>query len=238
MNRYLEDAVKQLENGLYICELPTGYGKTYSVAKLIKAMAEDPNEKRKIIYLTTLTKNLPDKTLKKIYGNDEDGYKKDVLRIRSNYDEVFDTLPELEVPEKYQVESYRELKTLISNYKSAKEFVIKDLHYLDSLNERINENEKKFRRYIQVCLKEKFRNKSDRLKAIHNNPEYQWIGKLYPAVFTDEHQVLLMTVKKFLSKNTTIVEPSYNFLKSSFLKTQLFLSMNSMPRKKLSRKRL
>lgn len=221
MYQYLENAIRQQENGLYICELPTGYGKTYSVAKLIKAMVKDPNEKRKIIYLTTLVKNLPEKTLQKIYGDDKAGYKRDVLRIRSNYDEVFDTLPELDVPEKFQVESYHELKSLISKYKCSKEFGIKDVQYFDSLNERINENEGKFRRYIQVCLKKNFRNKAERLKAIHDDPEYQWIGKLYPAVFTDEHQVLLMTVKKFLSKNTTIVEPSYNFLKPAFFKNTI-----------------
>ncbi|MBD2387057.1 hypothetical protein [Cylindrospermum sp. FACHB-282] len=60
-------------------------------------------------------------------------------------------------------------------------------------------------------LKENFKTKQERIQAIKNNPDYQWIEKLYPAVFTDEKTILFLTIDKFIVKNTTLIEPSYYF---------------------------
>ena len=57
-----------------------------------------------------------------------------------------------------------------------------------------------------------------KLYAIKTEKEWQWLGKLYPAVFTRDRQVLLMSMDKFLSRNTTIVEPSYMFYNSDVIK--------------------
>ena len=64
-------------------------------------------------------------------------------------------------------------------------------------------------------------NKEQRLEAVRNDPLYTWIGKLYPAVFTDDYRVLLMSMDKFLAKNSVLVEPSYDFLKADFISNSI-----------------
>lgn len=55
---YLLDVMQQHEHGLYMCELPTGNGKTYDSARAMKEYADSIGDDSKIIYLTTLNKNL------------------------------------------------------------------------------------------------------------------------------------------------------------------------------------
>ena len=57
-----------------------------------------------------------------------------------------------------------------------------------------------------------------RLYAVKTDKKWQWLGKLYPAVFTRDRQVLFLSMDKLLSRNTTIVEPSYMFYNSDIVK--------------------
>ena len=75
-----------------------------------------------------------------------------------------------------------------------------------------------FRRYIQSLLSKKFRNSNDRLYAIKTDHEWQWLGRLYPAVFTKERQIIFMSMDKFLSQNSTIIEPSSMLYNSPIIK--------------------
>lgn len=61
------------------------------------------------------------------------------------------------------------------------------------------------------------------MKAIKNDPNYQWIGELYPAVFTDYKTVFFLSMDKFLVKNSTIVEPSYYFSEKFINKALIFI---------------
>ena len=88
--------MKQGKQGLYLCELPTGNGKTYASAQAMKEYAETIEDNRKIIYITTLNKNLPEEALKAAY-NDDILYKQNVLRIRSNFDEVVEKINDIAV---------------------------------------------------------------------------------------------------------------------------------------------
>ena len=63
MKEYIITTMFCGEHGLHLCELPTGYGKTYNVVHAMKEYLADPDNHRKIIYLTTLNKNLPEKEL-------------------------------------------------------------------------------------------------------------------------------------------------------------------------------
>lgn len=55
---YLLDVMQRHEQGLYLCELPTGNGKTYDSAHAMKEYADSIVDDTKIIYLTTLNNNL------------------------------------------------------------------------------------------------------------------------------------------------------------------------------------
>ena len=68
MEDYLRKVLASDEIGLYLCELPTGFGKTYTASQLIAEFVRNDHTGRKIIYLTTLNKNLPEDELKAALG--------------------------------------------------------------------------------------------------------------------------------------------------------------------------
>ena len=118
MKDYLLEIMQQHEHGLYLCELPTGNGKTYDSAYAMKEYAELIEDDTKIIYLTTLNKNLPEDALRAAYG-DDDLYNRNVLRLRSNFDEVVDKILKVQVPEEIQTDTYLKLCKDVSLYRNA-----------------------------------------------------------------------------------------------------------------------
>lgn len=217
MKEYLNNILTNDEKGLFLCELPTGYGKTYLSTRAIFNYILKSKNKRKIIFLTTLNKNLPEEEFKAVF-DDEELYNNTVLRIRSNFDEVVEKIPNIEIPKDFCGDSYYNLRSAIQSYNQAIKRNVKDAGYIAHLEKRINEAERAFRQHITTHLKKTFLSKKQRLNAIKNDPMYKWIGDLYPAVFTDNYRVLLMSVNKFMKKNSVLVEPSYDFLKASFIK--------------------
>ncbi len=221
MKDYLFDVMKHGEHGLYLCELPTGNGKTFASTKAMVEYADTVNNK-KIFYLTTLNKNLPEEELMKVYGS-ETAYKRNVLRLRSNFDEVVEKILEIEVPEKNKTDVYHKLCKDVSIYHKAMDNNYSDKEYVNDLKDRINEGERKFRYEIKKLLKDKFANKTERIKAIKNDSEYKWIGKLYPAVFTDDYKIILMSISKFMKKNSILVDASYEFLNSNLIENAIIV---------------
>lgn len=221
MKNYVTSIMASDEPGLYLCELPTGYGKTYNVVQAMKEYLETPGKHRKIIYLTTLKKNLPEDELRAAFGDEV--YEKNVLRIRSNLDEVVEKIEDLYVTADFQTPQYDELLSQVKHYHKITRSDIYDKAYKMEVEERVKSAERAFRAEIAHKLKKDFPNKSKRLDAINTNPKWQWVGQLYPAVFTDERQILLMSVDKFLVRNSTLIEPSYEFLKSDLVKNAIIV---------------
>lgn len=217
MHDYLRNIVSTHATGLATIQVPTGAGKSYEVAKLIKEMADDPDEHRKIIYLTSLNKNLLDKDLEALYGDDKEQFQSKILRLRANRDEVKEKLLDIKIPEAFQTDKYICLYNVVRKYRSARENKITDSFYMEDLENQLHDAEQAYRKEIEKKLSKEFKGKEKRLYAIHNDEEYSWIGKLYPAVFTDERQVLVMSISKFLKHNSTLVERGYEFLKAKFL---------------------
>lgn len=208
--------MQQRKNGLYMCELPTGNGKTFDSARAMKEYADFIEDGTKIIYITTLNKNLPEDALRTAYGNEE-LYKQNVLRLRSNFEEVVEKILDIEVPEEMQTEAYLKLCKDVLIYRKAIDKGYADKEYIKELEDRIKEGDRQFRYEITKRLKNKFSTKKQRKNAIRNDVEYRWIGKLYPAVFTDDYKILLMSVSKFMKRNSILIDTSYEFLKSDFI---------------------
>ena len=217
MKNYVLKNMFSESNGLFMCELPTGYGKTYTIVQVMKEYISDISNKKKIIYLTTLNKNLPVEELLEAFDGDKQEYNKRVLHIRSNVDEVIEKLEELSIPEEFQTSDYIRLIRLVKKYKHIKESEFSDKEYINDLRKKIEKEESIFRRNISKKLAEEYKTKSSRLATIKKISKWKWIGQLYPAVFTDESQILCMSVSKFLKRNSCIIEPSYEFLKAPFL---------------------
>lgn len=119
--------MQQQEHGLYLCELPTGNGKTFDSAQAMKEYADSIGDDTKIIYLTTLNKNLPEDALRAAYGSEE-LYKRNVLRLRSNFDEVVEKILEIEVPEEMKTDAYLKLCKDVSLYRNAVDKRYADKH--------------------------------------------------------------------------------------------------------------
>lgn len=217
INDYINDTTKN--TGLMLIDPPTGYGKTYMAAQSIYNYARKSEGNKKIFFVTTLIKNLPVDELRKVYKEhgEEHLFERDVLIIKSNYDFVYENLLELDIPEQFQTKAYFELYdklTRIKKLEKKEDSAFKEV--VSELELQIKDKyEKNFRRDIYRIIKEQMpKKKSARLNMIRNNKDYQWIGKLYPTVFTDDYQVYLLTMNKFLVRNTILVEPSYEFLKN------------------------
>ena len=164
MEQYLREIMSVNENGLYLCELPTGFGKTYTSVKLIADWVCNHTSDRKIIFLTTLNKNLPEEELRLALG--ETLYDKNVLRIRSNFDEVVEKLPTLAIPEQFQTESYQRLLRRVQRYQRAVLHEAGDREYIAELEKRVSEAESGFRNMITEHLRKAFPSKNKRLEAI------------------------------------------------------------------------
>ncbi len=212
MKEILQKYCLESELGLLLLSMPTGFGKTYRVLEFIYNYYQTFKEKgRKIIFITNLKKNLPSDELKQRFIDQgrENEYEENVLFIDSNLDFVIKNLRNLdqEIPKQFKTESYQNLKKQLEKLAKSKN---SDKDFQDWLKGEIREKyEPAFRKSITEKLNEKSKKKQQRLDLIKHDRDYQWIGKLYPTVFTDEKTILFMSMDKFFVKNSTIIEPAY-----------------------------
>lgn len=214
-------------NGLILIDMPTGSGKTYSAIEYIfDACLQEENKSRKYIFVTTLKKNLPHEDLKDRFEKAGKGnlYDEKVLVIDSNMEAVisgWDNTVKDSIP--YEIRKTDEYKRFCQDI----EFVIEQRknkggqlkEFLVSIETNLRERaEPAFRRVLSECLGKEYSTTAQRILAIKSEKKWQWVAKLYPAVFTRDRQVIFMSMDKLLSRNTTIVEPSYMFYNSDVIK--------------------
>ncbi|WP_373479132.1 hypothetical protein [Geminocystis sp.] len=213
LQNILEKYCLEDKTGLLLLSMPTGFGKTHNVLDFIyHNYPQFKAQGRKIIFITNLKKNLPYQDLEKrfIRDNREKEYQENVLFINSNLDFVLDNLLNLEyeIPENFKKsENYKNLTKQIKQLQKSTKL---DSEFQQWIKDKIkDEYEPSFRYEIVEKLKQKCKNKERRLELIKNDRNYQWIGKLYPTVFTDEKTVLFLSIDKFFLKNSTLIEPPY-----------------------------
>ena len=209
-----------LNNGLLLIDSPTGSGKTHSVMQFIcDKVCSDSNTK--IFYITSLKKNLPENDLAKMFS--KIGKKKlfdeKFLYINSNFEQVRDNWSKVtnKIPE--HIKEYPTYKNLDIT-----------LHYLNNLPSDLRLNtenqlrldiEPKFRNYIKLLLKNEFSNPKEKLNAIKTDKNWKWVGILYPSVFTSEKQIFFLSMDKFLCGNSTLIEPTYQFLNHEIIENAI-----------------
>ena len=79
MKQAIENFCRSTDTGLFLLDMPTGFGKTYSVLDFMVDNYDAPEFKdKKIFFVTTLKKNLPDKELREHFAKrgKEDDYDK------------------------------------------------------------------------------------------------------------------------------------------------------------------
>ena len=219
IRNFCEDT--QVSNGLLLIDMPTGAGKTYEVIHYIKELMENFPEK-KIFFVTTLKKNLdaPYNDLLEILSEEQ---KKKVFRIKPNIDflkENFESVKD-EVKKNDRVWKSDEFKELKEKYEIVK--LLEKSNKANQFNE-IQEAESKFRKMLSTKLHEEHKQKDKKLWAVKTEPKWQWVGKLYPSVFTQDYSVYFLTIDKFLLEHSTIVEHPYFFYNHrSFKNSSVFV---------------
>ena len=152
LKQYFLDIMRKECNGLYLCEVPTGIGKSYQAAhameeyaKAMRQCARTITDERKLIYLTPLRKNVgeEEEELKKAYENEE-LFEKEVLHIKSNVDNIIENLGKVTIPQDKQPFNYDELKKQVKAYNGESSPEIKKIW-----EDKVEEEERKFRKEIK-----------------------------------------------------------------------------------------
>lgn len=224
LQQYFEDP-KQ-EAGLLVVQAPTGYGKTYQTVRAIYDYVHSDAYERPVIFTTNLIKNLPEEDFRNLYAEhgNEAAFEKEVLVLRSNFDSVDRAIRTTAVPKEFQSDAYISLRDAFEQLDHlAEKRTAYTLELEQNCRDKIRrELEPAFRREIEKLLRNYFSNNVQARKdAIRNNRKFQWIGKLYPAVFTEDCKILMLTVRKMMCKNTVVTEPSYSFLSERILKNRI-----------------
>jgi hypothetical protein len=216
---------KMQNNGLLLLPLPTGAGKSYTVFKFIHDTLVEGKYSEKIIFITSLKKNLQPEELKEQFSADEKAlFDQKVLYLKSNLDCVLENLIDLEkkhqIPERIQnLDEYQSLSKAVkfcNDMANNPTFGIQDIVQTKK-DEIRNTYEKYFREKVKQLLsadfkknlssKAGFKQKLDFVKNLKN--KWDWLLDLYPQVLTKERQVYLMSMDKFLLRNDPILEDSY-----------------------------
>ena len=229
-NNFLANAICEFvkrseKKGLVEIPLPTGFGKTHAVMQAISVMADREIDSfsnvKRIIFTTTLKKNLPVEKLRDCYKGDFD---KEVLLLKSNVDSLIDFHAcggFSEIPEKFKDDAFHKMVKRLDRLKTLQKrkegLSSDDFEFVQELKVRVNEDEQTFRKHIRSVLHENFRTSLEQKRAIKKNSEFQWIGKLYPYIFIDEKKVIFMSMRKLLSGLSPLAGSGNSLLTEEFL---------------------
>ncbi|MGN0796465.1 MAG: hypothetical protein ACI4MT_05890 [Christensenellales bacterium] len=204
MRETLEKVISNNNNGLFLLDPPTGFGKTTEVVDLIRRFLNgDPlfyNVKR-IFFVTNLITNLPYQDLLNSLDNE---HKKLCFQAKATIDYVLENFFKANVTES-EVKNSKEYKTLkkeIETYYSTKK-AVDDAPENSGLKNSLNilkqkiatDSEPTFRQFIKSRF---FYNKSiiDREKFMREN---RWFIDLYPICNIEDYKVIFLTTQKFIS---------------------------------------
>ena len=223
-NAICEFVKRSEKKGLVEIPLPTGFGKTHAVMQAMSVMADREtgsfSDVKRIIFTTTLKKNLPVEKLRDYYKGDFD---KEVLLLKSNVDSLIDFHANgglSKIPEKFKDDAfYKMVKRLdhLKTLQAKKEKSSDDFEFIQELKEHANEDEQVFRKHIRSILRENFRTSVEQKKAIKKRSEFQWIGELYPYIFIDDKKVIFMSMRKLLSGLSPLAGSGNSLLTEEFL---------------------
>lgn len=221
----MKEIIKEMlpnKNGLLLIDAPTGIGKSYSIIEVMLDLLEEMNEQsRPIFFITNLTKNLPIKEFEKKARERglAEAYKKYVLYLGAMEKSVYDHLLELESEIPIYIKKTKEYQELFNRLDYIKSKAENESVDLTSLPEF----EWKFRQLVINKLNE-LGSLQTKLELIETNVNWQWVGKLYPSVFSKKRKIFFLSIDKFFLGNPTLVESTYQFInKPEFEQSIIFI---------------
>ncbi|WP_044411154.1 DEAD/DEAH box helicase family protein [Thiomicrospira microaerophila] len=239
MERILERLIfgeeqKQGLKGLALIPAPTGFGKTYVTCDFIARNIERLIEQDiKIIFVTPLLKNLPIDTLKQAferYGKGEQ-FDEYFLRLPSRYDSFNDTfnkqldyIKSAMPGELKKSAGFKNVANLLHQSKPQHANASNNQAWskLYDLDKRFREVETEFRRELKREVFRGSRTKSEK-KKILNQPDNQWVYRLYPEALFDDKPIVMMSMTKFLMPFSTLVESAYPLVEKLKAGTVVFM---------------
>lgn len=213
---------KTIINGLLLEDPNTGSGKSYYSCQAIYDYIHSQNAKQ-VYFTTSLLKNLCIPEMKESYKKHNDAnFDKEVLVIKSNVNFVKDNLPGTKVPIEFQSNEYTILKKLIEMVND-KNFSSMPAIYQEDIEKRLSNAEYSFRKYLRKIIADKIKGTIEEKKIVLKyDKNYCWISKIYPTVFTDEYKIIFLSINKLLTRNDTLIKPSYPFISAEVMQNAIF----------------
>ncbi len=211
---------KMQDYGLLLIPLPTGAGKSYTVFSFIHNVLIHKKTNQKILFVTSLKKNLQIEELRSKFTEDEQSiFDEKVLLLKSNLDFVLENweLVDKEIP--YGIKEFNEYKKLNAAIRYCKDMednthFRRNFQILETVKQRKDDIkdlfEPNFRKRIKSIINEYVPKKAGyKAKLTFVKSKMPWLLKLYPQILSNDKQVFLMSMDKFLLRNDPIVDKSY-----------------------------
>ncbi|MBE0469948.1 MAG: hypothetical protein IBX55_10640 [Methyloprofundus sp.] len=199
--------------GLALIPAPTGFGKTYVtcdfIAKNIERIIE---QKRKVIFVTPLLKNLPIDTLEKAFERHKkiELFEQVFLRLPSRFDSFKDNFKDVKalIPDGAKGKGFRTVESFLELNKRANTPTDQAWFKLYDQDKRFREAESLFRQEIKKELFQEKSTKAEKKKTL-SQLENNWVYKLYPEAMFDDKCIVMMSMTKFLMPFSTLVDAAY-----------------------------
>lgn len=216
--------------GLTIVPLRTGSSKTYTAMDFV---SQSNNSKYdRIIYITNKNNNLPIEELRAAFKrnqSEKSSFKNKVLIVKSNFDSIVENLPKANVPSMFQSNTYHKLIKQIDIYinhsgndkdddlqKFARSYIENGIDSGRGLEKEFrHEIYTKLRHFAIKQLENSDSNLSIKeymLKTVREDKSFRWISSVFPTIFIEDYQILMMNTSKFLTSYSTIVGGPQQFL--------------------------
>lgn len=227
MEKYCRD--KNANAGLFLLDMATGHGKTHNVLNLIFDLAHDPTfDRKKIVFCTTLLKNLPEDELRKRFADcgEEKLFEQKYIKLESYKDMLMHNMTDAVIgmiPSDIQkLLEFKQVRNAISFLKSSA--ALNNPQARKGTEDLLrDEYEPNFRRTVKRLFKKAFRKEPAVVKRniLKSDFEWKWVGKLYPSIFLCEKQIIMLSVKKFLLQNDDFVSPSTALYSSDMMRSAI-----------------
>lgn len=212
--------------GLVLAPFPTAIGKTYSACQAIAELVKSGNTAgRKILFVTPLKKNLPDKDMRTAFESRGMDYENQVVKVLSNEDcireaeknFIFNKVPDSICKLPCCVEMRGCLKKIddAANSKVHAEKELARIQYMPSFSSA----ERQFRDAIHKLLCNTAGKNKCTIEEVIAHEQFSWVGEIYPQV-SERYSVYMMSMHKLLMGQCRIVK-KYGYMSEEWLKDKI-----------------
>lgn len=218
--------VTEYKEGLVLAPFPTAIGKTYSACQAIAELVKSGDTAgRKILFVTPLKKNLPDKDMRAAFESRGMNYENEVVKVLSNQDcireaeknLVFDEVPDCirKLPCCVEMRSCLRKMEEAENSRNRAEKELVKIRYMPSFSS----SERQFRDAIHKLMYRTARKNKCTIEYIISHEQFSWVSKIYPQV-NENYSVYMMSMHKLLMGQCRIVR-KYGYMSEEWLQDKI-----------------